>query len=160
MKMSGGIETLLYQLRRQRLLHDNRRGIYGRWWQDGDPEIQRGYMPSPPGPQGMKIWRDSTDDTRYVRAWLTERASLVREIAQKWQVPAERLTDFVEELWAYLADDAGILVPVTLKSSKDRPLPHCSGVFQIDSGKLVLSENHGYYHCKKCRRKISRRPSI
>jgi hypothetical protein len=156
--LKGGIENLLDQLRRQRLLYDSRRGIFSRWWHEGDREIQRGYMPIPPGPKGMKLHRDPGDESRYVRAWLTDRASLVREIAQKWGAPADRQTDFVEQLWEYLTNEAGILVPVTLKSNKDRPLAHCSGVYQIDAAKLVLSRNHGYYHCKKCRRKVSRRP--
>lgn len=37
-------------------------------------------------------------------------------------------------------------------------MPHCSGVYQIDSSRLLLNENHGYYRCKRCRRKIMRRP--
>ena len=156
--LKGGVENLLDQLRRQRLLYDNRRGIFSRWWNEGDREIQRGYMPIPPGPQGMKLRRDPSDNKSYVRAWLTERASLVREIAQKWGAPDDKLTEFVEQLWDYLANETGLLVPVTLKSNKDRPLANCSGVFQIDAVKLLLSENHGYYHCKKCRRKVTRRP--
>ena len=156
--LKGGIENLLDQLRRQRLLYDNRRGIFSRWWNEGDREIQRGYMPIPPGPQGMKLQREPSDDKRYVRAWLTDRTSLVREIAQKWGVPDDKRTDFVEQMWDYLANETGLLVPVTLKSNRDRPLPNCSGVYQIDAVKLLLSENHGYYHCIKCRRKVSRRP--
>jgi len=65
---------------------------------------------------------------------------------------------FLEELWNWLkSEQVKILKPVTLKGNKNRPLPNCSGVYQIDAGCLIISENHGYYRCKQCRRKVSRR---
>jgi ATP-dependent helicase YprA (DUF1998 family) len=156
--LKGGIETLLDQLRRQRLLYDSRREIFSRWWNDGDREIQRGYMPILPRPQGMKFTLDTGDNKDYVRAWLGQRSTLVRQIARKWGVPDDDVPAFLEALFDYLrSDGVRIIVPVTLKSNKGRPLPNCSGVYQIDSTKLVLSENHGYYRCKSCRRKVSRR---
>ena len=156
--LRSGIETLLDLLRRKRLLYDSQRGIFTRWWMDGDREIQRGYMPLPQyGPKGMKLRYDQ-GDKKYVFAWLTERSTLVRQIATKWGIPSDDILTFLEELWNYLKDDSvGILVPVTLKSSKDKPLANCSGVFQIASSKLLLSENHGYYRCVRCRRKVARR---
>ncbi len=154
----GGIEALLDQLRRQRLLYDAQRGIFTRRWREGDREIQRGYMPILPGPQGMKLRLDPGDNRQYVRAWLTERSTLVRQVALKWGVPEDDVPTFLEVLWDYLRSDAvGLLVPVTLRSNKDRPLPNCSGVYQIDSSRLLLSENHGHYRCQQCRRKVSRR---
>jgi len=154
----GGIETLLDQLRRQRFLYDSRREIFSRWWNDGDREIQRGYMPILPGPQGMKLTNDPGDNKNYARAWLGERNTLVRQIARKWGVPDDDIPAFLEALWDYLRSQAvGILVPVTLKSNKGKALAACSGVFQIDASKLLLSENHGYYRCRNCRRKVSRR---
>ncbi len=156
--LKGGIETLLDQLRRQRLLFDNRRGIFTRYWNEGDREIQRGYMPILPSPQGMKLKLDPGDDKERVRAWLSERSTLVRQIAQKWGVSDAEIPEFLEALWDYLrSDGVGLFVPVTLKGNKDRPLPNCSGTYQIDATKLLLSENHGYYRCKRCRRKVGRR---
>jgi ATP-dependent helicase YprA (DUF1998 family) len=156
--LKGGIETLLDQLRRQRLLYDPRREIFSRWWNDGDREIQRGYMPILPRPQGMKLKLDPGDDKQYVKQWLGERSTLVRQIAGKWGVSDEDVPVFLDALWSYLRHESvGILLPVTLKSSKGRALPNCSGVFQIDATKLLLSENHGYYRCRSCRRKVSRR---
>ena len=50
--LKGGIETLLDQLRRQRLFYDPYREIFTKWWNEGDREIQRGYMPIPQVPRG------------------------------------------------------------------------------------------------------------
>ena len=156
--LKGGIETLLDQLRRQRLLHDPYREIFTKWWNEGDREIQRGYMPIPPGPQGMKMVIESGDDKKYVRAWTSTHLTLIQQIAQKWGLANDHIPEFLQALWDYLSSDAiGLLVPVTLKSGKGKALANCSGVFQIDATKLLLSENHGYYRCKSCRRKVSRR---
>jgi hypothetical protein len=157
--LTAGIATLLDHLRRTRLLYDSRRAIFSRYWNEGDREVQRGYLPVLPGPKGMKLRAAADDDKGRVFQWLGERNTLVREISKKWGVPEEDIPTFLEQLWQHLTDPSvALLVPVTLKGSKDRALPNCSGVYQIDSSKLVLSENHGYYRCKRCRRKIMRRP--
>ncbi|MEX0774755.1 MAG: DEAD/DEAH box helicase [Phycisphaeraceae bacterium] len=157
--LKGGIETLLDQLRRQRMMYDPFSEIFGKYWHEGDREIQQGYLPLfPGGPQGMKLRIDTGDSRDRVRPWLTDRSTVVRQIARKWGVADAEIPDFLEQLWDYLrADDLSVLVPATLKSSKNRHLPKCSGVFQIDARRLRLSENHGYYRCKTCRRKVSRR---
>jgi hypothetical protein len=155
----NGVSTLLDHLRRRRLLHDSRREIFTRFWNDGDPEIQRGYLPMMPGPQGMKLTATADDDKERVIQWLGARNTLVREITKKWGVPTDDIPTFLKELWAYLTDSAvGLLMPVMLKGSKGRALPNCSGVYQIDSSKLLLHENHGFYRCQRCRRKVMRRP--
>ena len=155
----AGIEALLDHLRRRQLLHDPRRGVFSRFWKEGDREIQRGYMPVPSGgPQGMKLSLEPGDDKRRVRPWLTARNTLVRSIARKWGVENDDCPEFLEELWSYLTDpQVAILVPATLRGSKDRPLPNCSGVYQIDSSKIRITGHHGLYRCKKCRRKSGRR---
>ena len=156
--LKNGIETLLDQLRRQRLLYDPFKEIFTRFWSEGDREVQLGYMPIPPGPRGMKLTIEVGDDKRYVQTWLSNRLTLVQQIAQKWGLEKEDIPDFLQSLWDYLSSDTlGVFIPVTLKSQKGKALPNCSGVYQINSTKLLLSENHGYYRCKNCRRKVSRR---
>lgn len=154
----AGIAALLDHLRRRRLLYDSRRAIFSRYWNEGDREIERGYLPVLPGPQGMKLRATAGDDKARVFQWIGTRSTLIQQIAKKWGVPTDDVPEFLEELWQYLTSAAvGLLIPVTLKGSKDRALPNCSGVYQIDSAKLLLSENHGYYRCKRCRRKVMRR---
>ncbi len=157
--LKGGVETFLDQHRRQRLLFDPQRAIFTRYWNEGDREIQRGYLPLfPDPPQGMKLALEPGDQKKWVRPWLTERSTLVRQITRKWGVANDDIPDFLKDLWDYLTSgEVGILKPVTLTGGKSKPLPNCSGVYQIDSAKLLLSENHGYYRCAKCRRKVSRR---
>lgn len=157
--LKAGVETLLDHLRRSRLLYDARRAIFSRYWQEGDREVQRGYLPVLPGPRGMKLTAAADDKKALVFQWLGQRNTLVREITKKWGVPEEEIGDFLKQLWDHLTDPAvAILIPVTLKSSKDKALANCSGVYQIDSSKLLLNENHGYFRCKRCRRKSMRRP--
>ncbi len=155
----AGISSLLDHLRRRRLLYDSRRAIFSRYWNEGDREIQRGYLPVLPGPQGMKLRAAPDDDKSRVFQWIGSRGTLVQQVAAKWGVQAADTPGFLDELWQYLTSPAiGLLTPVTLKGSKDRALPHCAGVYQIDSARLLLSENHGYFRCKRCRRKVMRRP--
>ncbi|HEX7376777.1 MAG TPA: DEAD/DEAH box helicase [Pirellulales bacterium] len=157
-ELLGGIAALVDHLRRRRLLYDSRRAIFSRFWHEGDREIQRGYLPVMPGPKGMKLRAASDDDKARVSQWIGARATLVQQIAKKWGVAADDVPGFLEELWRYLTQgELPLLAPVTLKGSKDRALPNCSGVYQIDSSKLLLSENHGHYRCQRCRRKVMRR---
>ena len=96
-ELTGGVATLLDYLRRRQLLYDPRREIFTHWWQEGDKEIQRGYMPVPPqGPKGMKLRAAATDDTNRVYKWLSERTTLMRQIATKWGVAADDAPEFLE----------------------------------------------------------------
>ena len=156
--LMAGIAALLDHLRRRRLLYDSRREIFSRYWNEGDREIQRGYLPVLPGPQGMKLRSVAGDDKARVFQWIGERNTLVRQIVKKWGVADDDVAAFLEGLWEYLTSSAvGLLTPVTLKGSKGRALPNCTGVYQIDSSKLQLSENHGYFRCRRCRRKVMQR---
>lgn len=154
----SGVEALLDHLRRQRLLYDERQPVFSRFWNDGDLLIQRGYLPSLPGPKGMKLRAQSGDNKARVFQWIGERNTLVRQVAKKWAVTDDDIPVFLEELWQYLtSDDVAVLIPVTLRGSKNRAVPNCSGVYQIDSAKLQFGKNHGFYRCGRCRRKVMRR---
>lgn len=153
-----GIETLLDAFRRRRLLRDSRREIFSRFWQEGDREVQRGYLPVLPGPQGMKLRAGPGDDANRVVSWLSEHNNLIRSIIRKWGVRPEIIPEFIEALWNFCVDpDVALLVPVTLKSNRGRAIARCSGVYQIDSDKLRIRANRGYFCCNRCRRRVTRR---
>jgi len=57
-EFTEGIAAVLDHLRRRRLLYDSRRAIFSRDWNEGDREVQRGYSPVMPEPQGMKLTSD------------------------------------------------------------------------------------------------------
>ncbi|MEX1026508.1 MAG: DEAD/DEAH box helicase [Candidatus Paceibacterota bacterium] len=157
-ELKVGVETLLDSLRRRRLLRDSQREIFSRYWHEGDREIQRGYLPILPAPNGMKLELASGDDPARVTTWMSQRNNLIRSIVRKWGVPPEQVAAFIEALWSYCtAPDKALLVPVTLRSNRGRALPRCSGVYQIDSDKIRIAENHGYYSCNRCRRRVTRR---
>jgi hypothetical protein len=158
-ELTSGIATLLDSLRRRQLLKDSRIEMFSKWWQDGDKEIQRGYMPAPSqGPKGMKLRLDGGDDKGRIMQWLSDRTTLIRQVVTKWGVPAADAADFITQLWTWLTSvEVGLIIPVTLKSSKNNSLPNCSGTYQIDSGSLLISRNHGFFRCKTCRRKVTRR---
>ena len=40
--------------------------------------------------------------------------------------------------------------------AKDKALANCSGVYQVDAAKLLLGRHHGFYRCRRCRRKVTR----
>ena len=76
----------------------------GRYWLDGDMEIQQGYLPKLGQPQGTKLRRDSLDDKRYVVQWLTDRGETVmQQIAKKWRVREQEMQGFLERFAALVA---------------------------------------------------------
>lgn len=154
--LRDGVAVLLDSLRRKRLLFDPERGIFSRYWMEGDQEIQAGYLPVMGAPQGTKLRRDSGDDAKYVVQWLSEKGdTAVRLIARSWGVLASDIENFLESLFKALVDK-GLLRPVTLKGSKDRALPGVTGVYQVDADALRMVKSHGVWRCKSCRRRTTR----
>lgn len=155
-ELAQGIGALLDLVRRRNLaLYDQSGEIFSRYWQEGDREIQRGYLPRIPAvPKGLKLCRDSADDANRVYQWIARTGHLtnVRQIAQSWGVPREDVDGFLERLWRFLTEDLSLLLPVTLKGSRGRALPNCAGVYQIDADKLRLTPLRESYRCGKCRR--------
>jgi SOS-response transcriptional repressor LexA/ribosomal protein L40E len=152
-----GVAGLLDYLRRRRVLHDPEHEIFTRYWQDGDLEIQQGYLPQLGAPAGTKLRRDPTEKQELVIQWLSDRGdTTIRQIARKWGVRPADAEAFVEDLFSFLADQ-GLLVPVRLKGSKGRAIPGVTGVYQVDADRLRLQHNHGVWRCRSCRRRSPRR---
>jgi SOS-response transcriptional repressor LexA len=157
--LRDGVAGLLDYLRRRRVLYDPEREIFSRYWQDGDPEIQQGYLPQLGVPCGTKLRRAPTDYDKYVTQWLSNGGeTTIRQLARKWGVEdkAIDMETFLEGLFAMLAE-LSLLVPVKLKGSKGRPLPNVSDVFQVNADRVRLSGDRGVWQCGSCRRRFSRR---
>ena len=149
-----GVAGLLDLLRRNRILLDRERLIFSKYWQEGDREIQRGYLPLYKGnPKGVKLRRDGSDRNSYVQQWLSLRGDTqARHAARQWGVPLDRTDAFFDALWRLLTGGLRLLVPVTLTNHHGRPLSGCSDVRQVDSDKLLIAPHRGVYRCSTCRR--------
>jgi SOS-response transcriptional repressor LexA len=159
--LAEGIGALLDLMRRQnQILYDRDGEIFSRFWREGDLEIQRGYMTRVPSvPQGVKFKRGPGDDKDRIIQWASETGHLTiaRQVARSWGVKEEDTDSFLEALWKFLTNELKLLVPVTLRGSRGRALPGCSGAYQIDADKIRLAPIRELYCCKKCRRAQVRR---
>jgi ATP-dependent helicase YprA (DUF1998 family) len=157
-ELVSGIATLLDITRRNALLLDREGRIFSKFWNDGEFEIQRGYLPLMPGiPRGLKVRREADDDEGRVHQWISARGqTLAMQLALKFGVSAARLDGFFDELWSLLTSELALLVPVTLTGSKGRALPRSAGVRQVDADRLLLRTSKGVFRCNTCRRSQNR----
>ncbi len=156
---ADGVASLLDRWRRSLHLLDRHGFIFSRFWQDGDREVLRGYLPILTGvPKGLKLWRAEDDDRNRVSQCLSRGGdTVVRQALRKWGVPADVIEEFAVALWRVLVEDLRILMPATLKGGHGRALPRCAGVYQIDADALVLGPHRGLWRCRTCRRTQVRR---
>ncbi len=157
-ELREGVAGVLDYLRRKRVLHDPEHEVFTRYWQDGDLEIQQGYLPQLGAPSGTKLRRGPAERPVYVTQWIPERGeTTIRQMARKWGVNGDGVEEFLEGLFTMLVD-VGLLTSVRLKGSKGRPLPNVSQVYQVDTDRLRLRASHGVWQCRSCRRRFGRRP--
>lgn len=154
----NGITVLLDITRRGNILLDREGRIFSKYWQEGDFEIQRGYLPLLPGiPKALKLQRTGSDDKNRIQQWLSNKGdTLARQAASRWGIPKEIIPEFYEELWQLLNEDLKLLVPVTLTGWRNRPIANCTEVRQIDADKLRIAPHKGVYRCQICRRPHTR----
>ena len=159
-ELREGVASLLDYLRRRHVLHDPEREIFTKYWQDGDLEVQQGYMPQFGAPAGTKLRRGPDEKRELVIQWTSDRGdTTVRQIVKKWGADPDGVDEFLEGLIAFLLAE-GLLVAVQLKGSKGRPLPNVSGLYQLDADRLRLRESHGVWRCRNCRRRTTRRTPL
>ena len=153
-ELKEGIASLLDITRRGNILYDPESRIFSRYWQEGDREIQRGYLPLLPGvPQGLKLQREITDNTNRVKQWLSDKGeTLAKQVARSWGLDKDRLSEFYPQLWQLLTEELQLLVRVPLLNSKNKPIPRCNDVYQIDGDRLMLATHQGIHRCQVCRR--------
>jgi ATP-dependent helicase YprA (DUF1998 family) len=152
--LCNGIAALLDVTRRKSILLDKEGWIYSKYWQDGDREIQRGYLPLPQGvPMGLRLTRDSEDNQNRVNQWLsTNGLTGAMECCNKWGIPVELRAQFLTELWELLTETIPLLQPISFTNSSGRALRGCQNVYQIDGDRLKLTPHQGLYRCQTCRR--------
>ena len=157
-ELVSGVASLLDGIRRQRVLLDREGRIFSRFWEEGDREIQRGYLPMMPGnPKGLKFERTQNDDAKYVAQLLSARGqTTAMKTALAWGVQRGDLRNFLQEMWEMLANDLGILASVTLTGSRGNALPRCAETRQVDADLLELTPSQGLYRCTTCRRAQNR----
>ena len=152
----AGVASLLDTIRRKSILLDRDGRIFSRYWNDGDSEIQRGYMPKFAGvPAGLKLTRDPNDHKSRVQQWLSETGhqTSATQAVRSWGVPSADVPRILQDLWQLLTVDLNILVPVTLRyNNNDKPIRGTQGVFQLDADKLRIVPHEGVYRCQTCRR--------
>ncbi|MBU1700460.1 MAG: DEAD/DEAH box helicase [Candidatus Eisenbacteria bacterium] len=151
-----GVASLLDILRRRRILFDPEYQVFTKYWQEGDQELQYGYLPQTWGPIGTKLQRGLAEEGRYIVQWITSRGqTTMHQIVRKWGVEVTDVADFLESLFEFLRK-LELLKPVRLTGAKGKPLPGLSGLYQVDADHLRLQGNHGVWCCQTCRRRSIR----
>lgn len=151
-----GVQNILDHLRRQRMVYEQEFNLNNKAFEDGHAYIQNGYMPKPPMPKGVKFSREGSDKPSQVVPFFGPRENMIKQTIRKWGVSDEQMESFIRILWDGLCETK-MLVPVTLIGWHDRPLPDCSGVYQLDLNCLLLNRNTGYYKCNHCSRRTLRK---
>ena len=157
-ELCEGVAVALDYLRRKRVLYDPEQPIFTRYWQDGDREIQQGYLPDFYSPVATKLQRSASDKLQLVTQWLSSGGdTTMRQMARKWGAGAEAIPVLLTGLFEFLVEQR-LLTPVTLKGSRGRAVPGASEVYQVNADLLRLSPNKGSWRCGRCRRITTRRP--
>lgn len=150
------LASLLDVFRRKIVLNDSETKIFTRILMD-DAAVERGYIPRMQGvPRGLKLTREGADDKRWIDQWVSHgHNTYVREVFRKWGVKPDNFESFAEVVWDYFVEK-GLFVSATLMGSKGRPLPNCSGAYQVNGDKVILKAHRGLWVCGRCHRNYSR----
>lgn len=155
-RLRDGVASVLDHFRRRGALLDPEFKVFTRYWAEGSPEVQQGFIPSFIKPLGLKLRRGPKEKAQWVMQWLSSAGdTTMRQIAKKWGEPADSVTPFLEGLFAFLVEQH-LLKPVRLLGYKGNALPNLDGVHQINGDVLRLHPNTGVARCRKCRRTVTR----
>ena len=155
-RLCDGVASVLDYFRRRGALLDPEYRVFTKYWGDGSPEVQQGFIPSFIKPMGIKLRRRPDEKKELVTQWLSSSGdTTMRQIAGKWGEPADSIVPFLEGLFEFLVQQK-LLVPVRLLGERGRALPNLEGVYQVTADALRLYPNTGVARCKSCRRTITR----
>ncbi|MEO7699622.1 MAG: DEAD/DEAH box helicase [Opitutus sp.] len=161
--LCNGIANLIDTGRRKMIVHDSVRQIFSKFWNPGDEEVLRGYIPDLQGvPQGLKLYREPLDEkTRVAQWWSVKGTTVAKQAALSWGIPKDQLLLFLEEVWSALKSSLHLLVEVQLRGGGKgggRVLPGTQGCCQLDADKFVLVPQDARWECGVCRR-VHNRPT-
>jgi len=155
-QLHSGVANLLDSERKKMVVWDGRTRIFSKFWHESERDIQRGYLPELKGvPKGLKLTRDAGDSDARVNQWWSARGSTTaRQCAQKWGIPAERVLEFLEELWRVLRAELGLLCEVQLRGSgpNGAVVRGTHGCCQLDADRFLLVPQQALWECTTCRR--------
>ena len=155
-RLRDGVASVLDHFRRRGALLDPEYKVFTRYWGEGSPEVQQGFIPSFIKPLGLKLRRGPDEKAQWVMQWLSAAGdTTMRQIAKKWGEPSDSVTAFLENLFAFLVEQ-NLLKPVRLLGSRGKALPNLEGVYQVNGDALRLHPNTGVSRCRNCRRTITR----
>ena len=155
-RLRDGVAGVLDYFRRRGALLDPEFKLFTRYWAEGSPEVQQGFIPGFIKPLGLKLRRGPTEDAKWVMQWLSSAGdTTMRQIAGKWGVSKDSASPFLEGLFAFLVE-RNLLKPVRLLGARGGALPNLEGVHQVNGDALRLYPNTGVARCRNCRRTITR----
>lgn len=147
-----GVAAILDHGRRKRMLYDARYRIYSHWWQEGDRDIQTGFLPfDEAGPQGLRLTRRADDRHNRVAHWFGSHPTTVSNAVRSWGVPEAEVERFLSECWDLCTRTLPLLATVQLTGVRQKALPGCEGVRQVDVDQIMLFRETGVRRCRRCR---------
>lgn len=155
-ELLDGVANLIDTERRKMVVWDSRGRLFSKFWNDGEAEVVRGYLPQLPGvPKGLKLFREPSDDENRIAQWWSQRgATVARKVAQQWGVPHDQLFAFLEDLWRLLRHDLNLLAEVQLRRGgrNGSVFPNTRGSCQFDAERFLLVPQQALWECDTCRR--------
>ena len=156
--LADGISAMLDGFRRTMFLYHPQDPIFSHYWNEGDPLIQRGFLPHyDRPPKGLKLRRDEDDNRGFVRGLIVSRSVTTEmDFVGRWGVPKDEVGPLLEDLWQAMIGPWHLLTLVTLKDAKDRALAGATAVYQLDATKIGMVAQHMRYRCTTCNRSHAR----
>lgn len=159
--LRDGVANLIDTERRKMVIYDSYRQIFSRFWNSGDEEILRGYLPELQGvPKGLKLYREPRDEeSRIAQWWSAKGTTVAKQAALRWGIPKDQVLPFLEELWTTLKSSLSLLTEVQLRGGGrggGKVLPGTQGSCQFDADQFLLVPQEIRYECGVCRRLHSR----
>ncbi len=152
-----GVALILDNWRRNRVVYDRVDQIYSKYHAKDDPYIQAGLLPLRDfRPEGLLLNADKSN--KYSRSLIAQKgASAVQALFKKWasQPNTTDINAAAAILWELLTEETKLLVRVTLRSQREKPL--AGDVWQINLERLTVERCNVRERCTTCQRVAVRR---